>query len=65
MENLKPNVGWYGYWCSYCEAYTWMAQFEGDEAGNVRCRKCRYDTERMERWYSHAEFMGNVVRTYS
>lgn len=65
MENLKPNIGWYGYWCSYCEIYTWMAQFEGDDAGNVNCRKCKYTTERIERWYSHAEFMGNVVRAYS
>jgi hypothetical protein len=42
-----------------------MAQFEGDEAGNVNCRRCKYNAERIERWYSHAEFMGNVVRTYT
>ena len=59
------DVGWYGYWCSYCQAYTWMAQFEGDEAANVNCRRCKYNAERIERWYSHAEFMGNVVRTYT
>jgi Zn ribbon nucleic-acid-binding protein len=63
---VNPNeVGWYGYWCSYCQAYTWMAQFEGDKAGNVNCRRCKYNAQRIERWYSHAEFMGNVVRTYS
>jgi len=42
-----------------------MAQFEGNEAKDVKCRKCKYDTVRIERWYSHAEFMGNVVRTYT
>lgn len=51
------EVGWYGYFCNYCDLFTWMGQYEDDEAQKVKCRKCGYDVRRHTKWITHNDFL--------
>ena len=54
-------IRWFGYWCSYCQIYTWMAQLLDSEAGMVNCRRCAYPSERKGACYDHEQFTSIVL----
>jgi len=54
---MVSEVGWYGYYCNYCDLFTWMGQYEDTQEGSVRCRKCRYDVRRHTKWLTHEHFL--------
>ena len=64
---MASEVGWYGYYCNYCDVFTWMGNYKDDSGRITRCRKCRYDVRAHTKWLTHEEFLklGGVDFTLS
>jgi hypothetical protein len=64
---MVNEVGWFGYYCNYCDLFTWMGQYEHDTGKVIRCRRCRYDVRAHTKWLTHEQFLelGNGNHTLS
>ena len=62
---MESEVGWYGYYCNYCDLFTWMGLYENAETGTIRCRKCRYDVRAHTKWITHERFLALGERNHT